>query len=163
MVRPMVHSNKHYVQTSLSSVTGGANASVTIIDAVATPTGVSQVEEGSSVKAVYFEHWVKAGEANNLGTFIAIIAKIPGGASGFNFSQMAALGSADNKKNIFYTTQGLLNTEGLSATNIIKGWVKIPKSKQRFGLGDRLLLAISASSATVDVDHCGFATYKEYT
>jgi len=164
LVRPMVHSNKHYVQTGISSITGGAVQNITIVQAVAVANkdAVFEVEEGSTVKAVYFEHWIKAGEASNSGSFVATVHKIPGGGSNFTFAQMAALGVAANKKNILYTTQGLMNINSGSATNIIKGWIKIPKSKQRFGLGDFLMLTISAA-ATIDLDHCGFATYKEYT
>jgi len=44
----------------------------------------------------------------------------------------------------------------------MRGWYKIPKTKQRFGLGDRLVLQI-ASQGTDALDFCGFATYKEYT
>ncbi len=164
MVRPMVHSQKHYVQTSVSSITGGLKSDITIVNAVAVgnknlPT---EVEEGSTVKAIYFEHWLKAGEASNLGSFVAAIYKVPGGAAGFTFAQMAALDGAANKKNVLYTTQGLMNINSGSATNFIKGWVKIPKSKQRMGLGDFILLTISAA-ASIDLDHCGFATFKEYT
>ncbi len=164
MVRPMVHSQKHYVQTSVSSITGGAVSTIFIVAAVsvANKDTASEVEEGSTVKAVYFEHWLKAGEASNLGSFVAAIYKIPGGGSALTFAQMAALGTTANKKNILYTTQGLMNINSGSATNFIKGWIKIPKSKQRFGLGDFLALTISAA-ATIDLDHCGFATYKEYT
>ncbi len=164
MVRPMVHSTKHYVQTSVSSITGGLSANVTIVDSVAvgSKNTPSEVEEGSSVKAIYFEHWLKAGEASNLGSFIAIIYKVPGTGAAMSFAQMAALSSSENKKNVFYTTQGLMNNNSGSATNFVRGWIKIPKSKQRMGLGDRVLLSISAA-ASIDLDHCGFATYKEYS
>ncbi len=139
-------------------------SSILIVEsvAVAAKNAPKEVEEGSTVKAIYFEHWLKAGEASNLGSFVAAIYKVPGGGATFTFAQMAALNDVANKKNILYTTQGLMNINSGSATNFIKGWVKIPKSKQRFGLGDLLVLTISAA-ATIDLDHCGFATYKEYT
>ncbi len=164
MVRPMVHSQKHYVQTSIASILGGATLGVVLVDAVAVSdkNSVSEVEEGSNVKAIYCEYWLKAGEASNLCTHVTAIYKAPAGASGATFAEMAALGNFDNKKNILFTSQGLLNTEGSQATNILHQWIKIPKSKQRFGLGDRILLTVSAS-ATSDVDICGFSLYKEYT
>ncbi len=163
MVRPMVHSTKHYVQTSISLVTGGAKAEVSVIDAVAVSDkdALNEVEEGSSVKAVYFEHWLKAAEASNISSFTFAIYKAPSGLAAFSVGQLAALGNADNKKNVLYTSQGLLNTEASQATNVIKGWIKIPKSKQRFGLGDKLFLSISA--VAIDVRHCGLAIYKEYS
>jgi len=87
---------------------------------------------------------------------------MPAGANEFSFAEIAALGTSLNKRNIFYTTQGLMNTSAGSATNIIRGWINIPKSKQRFANRDKLVLAISAA-ASIDIDHCGFATYKEYS
>lgn len=160
----MVHSTKHYVQTSISSITGGAVGVIIIANAV--PVGdknlASEVEEGNSLKAVYIEHWIKAGEASNSGSFVATLMKVPGGGSTFSFAEMAALHDAENKKNILYTTQGLMNINSGSATNISKQWYKIPKGKQRFGLGDRLVFEISAA-ATIDLDHCGVAIYKEYS
>jgi len=164
MVRPMVHSTKHYVQTSISSITGGAEGEVVIVSAVAVSdkNTASEVEEGSSIKAVYFEHWLKAGEASNSGSFVLTVAKFPSGLPSFTFTEMASLDNAENKKNIFYTSQGLMNINSGSATNVLKFWIKIPKSKQRFGLGDRLILQISAA-ASIDLDHCGMTTYKEYS
>ncbi len=164
MVRPMVHSQKHIVQTSIASITGGQSSDLIIVSAVdvANKDLSNEVETGNSIKAIYFEHWIKAGEASNLGSFIAAIYKVPGGGSGFTFAQMASLHTAANKKNILYTTQGLMNDQSGSATNIIKQWIKIPKSKQRFGLGDLIVFTISAA-ATIDLDHCGVSLYKEYT
>ncbi len=165
MVRPMVHSTKHYVQTSLSTVTGGAVGTTTLIDAVPIQdkNSVFEVEEGNSVKAIYIEHWIKGGEVSDQATQILAIYKAPAGLAAFSFVEMAALGTVDNKKNILYCTQGLVNDVGQQATNVHRGWIKIPKSKQRFGLGDRLFITISAQTATVDLFHCGFATYKEYS
>ncbi len=164
MVRAMVHSTKHYVQTSVSSIVGGAKGDIIFATAVpvSSKNAGNEVEEGNTIKAIYVEHWIKAGEASNLGSFVAALYKIPGTGAGFTFAQMAALNDSENKKNVLYTTQGLMNTNSGSATNIMRGWFKIPKSKQRFGLGDILLLTISAA-ATIDLDHCGFATYKEYS
>ena len=164
MVRPMVHSTKHYVQTSISSITGGQAGTVKFAEAVtvANYNGAAEVVEGTSIKAIYVEHWIKAGEASNSGSFIMAIYKTPGTGVDFTFAQMAALFGSENKKNVLYTTQGLMNINSGSATNLIKGWIKIPKSKQRFGLGDKLSMTISAA-ASIDLDHCGFATYKEYS
>ncbi len=163
MVRPQVHSSKHYLQVSLTSVTGGAANHTTIIDAVALQdvNTVSEVREGSSIKACYAEMWVKAGEATNLASTIWCLYKAPVGVGSFTAAEMAALGTADNKKNILATGMGLINNESSQAINIMRGWYKIPKSKQRFGLGDELIFSISANNA-LDLDICGFFLYKEY-
>ncbi len=75
----------------------------------------------------------------------------------------AAIGDYDNKKNILYVTQGLAPANSTFQLNLVKGWFKIPKSKQRFGLGDKLQFFIRNNNATDDQNFCGFATYKEYT
>ncbi len=163
MVRPMVHSTKHYVQTSLATILGGAKSDVVLIDAVAVGNKnlVSEVEEGSSVKAIYIEEWLRAGDTVG-GSFIACLYKAPGGLTPFGTIDLAALGNAENKKNILYSSQGLVNDQDADALSVARGWFKIPKSKQRFGLGDRLIWAIFAQG-TIDLHRCGLAIYKEYS
>ncbi len=120
----------------------------------------SEVLEGSSVKAVYFEMWLQ--NEGTLGEFIFTISKDPGNGIGPTFVEQASLHTYDNKKNILFTSQGLTSNDGVSGpVNIIRSWVKIPKSKQRMGLGDTLNMVISNVSAN-DLVRCGFVTYKEY-
>ncbi len=162
-MRPVIHSTKHYVQTSLTTVVGGAQLNVELVDSVQVPDkdAVSEVEEGAIVKAVYVEMWVRSTEASP-GTVIYILCKRPGGVNVPSAVEMAALGTWDNKKNIFYTTQGLVNDNSADAIPAFKGWIKIPKSKQRMGLGDHISFHLFAQGA-IDLVVCGFATYKEYT
>ncbi len=163
MVRPMVHSTKHYVQISISSVAATAKVTEDLVDAVAVNlvTDSDEVAEGSTVKAIYVELSVLANTA--LQNFIMVILKVPGSGAGPAFSDMVALFDYPNKKNILYTTQGLAPNDGVGQPQtILRGWIKIPKSKQRFGLGDRILLVL-ANQGDNTVNYCGFATYKEYT
>ncbi len=162
MVRPQVHSEKHYVQKSLFNVISPAVNDTAIVDAVevSDKDAVNEVREGSIVKAVYIEMWLKAGEASNAGFFIASLYKAPAGLGAFTSAELSSMGGTANKKNVLFFTQGLDNDISGSATNIMRGWYKIPKSKQRFGLGDQLFLSISAPA--IDVNGCGFMTYKEY-
>ncbi len=163
MVRPMVHSKKHYVQYPIDQILAGVNQKIGIVTAVAVGSVnlANEVEEGSSVKAVYFELWLQ--NQGNLGEFIVTITKDPEGTFGPTFAEQASLMTYTNKKNVFYTTQGLTSNDGVSGpVNVIRGWIKIPKSKQRFGLGDAINLAISNVSAN-DLNRCGFSTYKEYS
>jgi len=163
MVRAMVHSVKHYVQHSLNTITASTQSAINIIDAVAVvdKNAVQEVTEGSTIKAVYFEEWLRSSEISP-GSFIATVTKVPAGGGTPSTTEIAALGDYNNKKNVLYTTQGLLNDQDADATVFLKGWIKIPKSKQRFGLGDKLILTIFAQGA-IDLVHCGFTTYKEYT
>ncbi len=157
----MVHSTKHYVQPGLRTVTAGAAESHIIVDAVASAdlTGNFEVLEGSSIKAVYIEHWLRAGSTSP-GSFIVAIYKISGIGALATVAQLAALFDWENKKNILFTAQALSNDQDADAIAIHRGWLKIPKSKQRFGLGDRLVMATSAIG--VDAIVCGLETYKEY-
>ena len=163
MVRPMVHSTKHYVQTTLSTATTLARNVETIATAVerSLANASTEVESGSTVKAVYMEMWTIGSVSNQF--FTAIVVKLPGGLGNPNFTDMTDLFSWENKKNILYTTQGLASNDGIAGPYpLYKGWIKIPKSKQRFGLGDKLAFVI-ASRGTDDINYCGFFTYKEYT
>ncbi len=161
MVRPMVHSTKHYVQPGLRTVTAGNIENHIIVDATtnALNTDNDEVLEGNSIKAVYIEHWIRAGGASP-GSFVFCVYKISGVGILLTVAQAAALFDWDNKKNILFSSQALTNDNDADAIAIHRGWLKIPKSKQRFGLGDRLIMATSAIG--VDAIVCGLETYKEY-
>ncbi len=161
-MKAIIHSTKHYVQHSIATATAGAvlNGVISSAVAVVDKNVPTEVEEGTSVKAVYVEIWVRAGSATGAsGQFI--IYKRGGDSTNPSAIDMAALNDWDNKKNIFYTTMGLFNDQDADAIAVFKGWVKIPKGKQRQGLGDVLAWAIFAP--TIDLHVCGFETYKEYS
>ncbi len=161
MVRAQVHSTKHYVQQSLATVTGGAQTNVLIAQGVSAPSANlgNEVREGATVKAVFIEMWVRSSSATPstvLMTFLKTVdLQTP------LFADMTGLFNYTNKKNVFYHTQGLVNDNDANAIAFVRQWFKVPKGKQRMGLGDSLFLSIAAQ-APVDVQICGFATYKEY-
>ncbi len=160
-MRPIIHSKKHYVQMSLSTATTGAKVDTTLVNSVETPTAVDQVVEGASVKAIFVELWAIGSSSNQF--FTMILAKYPSGVAVASTTELAALGDYDNKKNILYCTQGLASNDGIAAPiPLIRQWFKIPKGKQRFGLGDRIRLQIM-SRGSADIIFCGFVTYKEYS
>jgi len=162
-MRPIVHSTKHYVQITLSSVITVSRNSETLVTAVeSTVANLGQeVEEGAIVKAVYVELWAEA--ESNSGFYTLIISKDPSGLGQISFADITNLFAYPNKKNILYTSQALTANDGIAnPIPLLKGWIKIPKSKQRFGLGDKLRLTIASRGANT-INYCGFATYKEYT
>ncbi len=161
-MRAPIHSKKHYFQTTLSTVTNGAITNQILVHAKETPTAVNEVEEGSIVKAVYVEYWIIQG-TSSIGSFTAGLYKNPGGQNAMATADAAALGDYDNKKNILYVTQGLAPANTTFQLNVSRSWFKIPKGKQRFGLGDKLHFFIRNNNAADDINFCGFATYKEYT
>ncbi len=159
-MRAVIHSKKHYVQKSLTTVLAGAADPILIVKAVTSaPSSANEVEEGSSIKAVYVEMWVRTGDTA-AGTALLTLVKTPD-ASAPVFADSIALDSYANKKNVLYHTQGLTNDQDADAIPFLRGWFKIPKGKQRFGVGDRLYLIIAAQA--LDQHVCGFMTYKEYS
>ncbi len=161
MVRAMVHSVKHYIQQTLASVNTVSRVNTSIVSALAAPTNPNEVAQGSTIKAVYLEIWAIAETANQF--FTAIVYKRPSGLASVTFTELTNLFTYENKKNILYTTQGLAPNDGVGQPIVIfKGWIKIPKGKQRFGLGDKLTFSI-ASRGDGTINICGFATYKEYS
>ncbi len=122
------------------------------------------INEGATVKACYVEFWVSQDSASVVGSYTVILYKDPGGTNAVDTAQMAALHDYPNKKNILFTAQGLLTPNDGGQVPVVRGWYKIPKGKQRFGLADRLILAIRNNNATaIDINFCGVALYKEYT
>ncbi len=158
-MRPPIHSQKHYVQVSLSTVLAGASLVTPFIQAVETPTIGSHVKEGSIVKAVFVEMWVRTGDTAP-GTSLITLVKTEQNSTP-TFTDLTNLNDWDNKKNVLYHTQGLINDQDADAIPFMRQWFKIPKGKQRFGLGDRLALCITAQA--LDNIICGFMTYKEYS
>ncbi len=161
MVRAMVHSIKHYVQQTLTTVTTGVRDNMSIVSALESATNLNEVTQGSTIKAVYLEIWAIGSSSNQF--FTAIVYKRPSGLNAISITEMANLYTYENKKNILYTTQGLASNDGIAGPYpLFKGWIKIPKGKQRFGLGDKLTFTV-ASRGDASIIYCGFATYKEYS
>ena len=160
-MRAPIHSKKHYIQKSLTTVVGGAINITQLAVATDVPGGADfDVLTGAIIKAVYVEMWVRSTEASP-GTVLVSLIKTPD-LQTVTFADQTALNDYANKKNVFYHTQGLSNDNNADAIPFVRQWFKIPKGKQRFGLGDQLRLCIS-SQAAIDNVICGFATYKEYT
>ncbi len=160
-MRPIIHSTKHYVQQSRSQVATVAVQNINIILSVESTVAnlVDEIAEGTVVKAVYVEMWLL--DTANDGSFIVSLEKRPGNTNPMTFAQSNALGTYNNKRNVMYTTQGLSPNNGVgNPVPIIRQWFKIPKGKQRFGLGEKLVLNITNNGLN-DLEFCGFFTYKE--
>ncbi len=162
-MKPIIHSQKHYVQQSRSQVATVAKLSVSIISSVESTVAnlVDEVVEGANIKAVYVEMWIL--DTSNDGSFVISLEKRVANSPLMTFAQSNALGTYPNKKNILYVTQGLSPNNGVgNPVPIIRQWFKIPKGKQRFGLSDQLKLNITNNGLN-DLEFCGFMTYKELT
>ncbi len=157
-MRPRVNTEKHILQYSLASTAAGAITNLTIVNAVAAPAAREEVREGAIVSAVYLEIWLTSSDANP-STSIVTLEKVGQGTASMNVAESALLNDYANKKNILHTQMGLNPNSTQFPMAVIKGWFKIPKGKQRFGLNDRLNLNIHAQ--TVAISRCGVALYKE--
>jgi len=158
-----IHSQKHYVQFGINQVATGVAETIVLISAQESTVAnlANEVIEGSIVKAIYIELWLQ--NQSNLGESIVTVSKEQQGSPGPTFAQHASLFTYVNKKNILFTHQGLTANDGISGPVwILRNWIKIPKGKQRFGLGDRLNLVISNVSSN-NLNRCGFSIFKEYS
>ncbi len=164
-LRPIIHSKKHIFQISQATVAQAAVVNTVILAAQeAVSTTPEAVEVGATVKACYLEFWVSQDSASVVGSYTIALYKDPGGNAATTAGNMAALHDYDNKKNILFTAQGLLTPNDGGQVPVLRGWYKIPKGKQRFGLADRIILAIRNNNATaIDINFCGLAIFKEYS
>ncbi len=164
-MRAPIHSKKHIVQISQGTIAQSAVETIEIaISAEATSTTPSGIEEGAIVKACYVELWLGNASTSVVGSYTAVIVKVPGGADRPAAGEMAALHDYANKKNILFTSQALVPPTDGGQVKVFGDWYKIPKGKQRFGLSDELLCVVRNNNSTsVVVNFCGVAIYKEYT
>ncbi len=156
---------KHYVHLGNSFVSANAILVTDVANAkVAPATGASsEVKEGSLVKAIYVELWIfNAGATTTTTQFVITLEKIPSGATAMTFAQSGNLGAYPNKKNILYSTEGVLpaNIDGSGAVPVIRQYFLIPKGKQRMGLADRIVLNIATTGQ--NLRRCGIFTFKEW-
>ncbi len=159
-MKPVINTEKHIVQVSLNTITAGTILNLVFATAVNVATAsLSEVREGSIIKAIYLEMWIATNDSS-MGTAIVTLEKVEGSdATLMTSGESAGLGSYTNKKNVFHTQMGLTPSDSQYPMASVKGWFKIPKGKQRFGLGDRIVLNVHGQSSSLQM--CGFGLYKE--
>jgi len=163
MVAP-INSVKHFVPRPAIEISAGARFNMDAVKAVVAPGSaiVQNVIEGAIVKAIHIELWMIHKGLTALTTqFILTVEKVPVNAILSTFSNMLNLQAYNNKKNILYTTQGVIGSSVDGPTiPIIRNWILIPKGKQRMGLGDQIIITVA--TVTQDLEVCGMFIYKEY-
>ncbi len=160
-MRPIVNTEKRIQQYSLSTVSTGTTVNRTIASAVALNdvNTATEVPPGTRISAVYVEIWVQSeGAQPTFGNLI--VEKLPSDLPAIDNASALAMNDYANKKNIFYTTQGLIGDANSNPIPVIRQWIKIPKSKQRMGLGDKLSLSITCIDVVTDIEFCGLAIFK---
>ncbi len=165
MVAP-INSVKHFVPSTNATVASGAVKEYQISDAVnvASVGGNSHdVKEGAIVKAVWLELWMHgAGATTSDSQVTAALMKLPNGLANPTATNLLNMQTYDNKKNILNTFQGNIAAavDGNGGVPFMRGWYKIPKGKQRQGLGDRLSVLLTVVGNSIAT--CGMVIYKEY-
>ncbi len=160
-----INTVKHYVGQPKFNVALGTSTTLEIADVVAAPVSTTRekVSEGALIKSVHYEYWIVGNGATGVSTqFVMTIEKSPSGVADPTFADMLNLGGYDNKKNILYTTQGIVNSsqDGAPVIPIIRDWLLIPKGKQRMGQKDRIIVTFASVETSLNI--CGISTYKEY-
>ncbi len=159
-----INAIKHYVGQPKASIALGTALTLLEANVVAAPvdTNREKLSEGSVIKAMYHEYWILgSGVSGTTSQFVMTIEKRPSNAPNPAFSDMLNLGGYGNKKNILYTTQGLIGSQSDGpAIPIIRMWTKIPKGKQRMGQEDAMIITFATVDTPINI--CGFSTYKEY-
>jgi len=160
-MRAPINSEKHIVQYPIDTILAGTAENIVLVQSTDQPTAgtANQVAVGTVVKAVFVECWIDGG-TSQVGASTMIVEKTVNGGTGATFTEMAQLNIYTNKKNILYTTEGLTGDANTSPIPISRGWIKIPKGKQRFGSGDALTMTISAQAD--DQFRCGMTIFKSY-
>ncbi len=159
-----ISSMKHYVQVTNSALTSGSISVTSLVDGVVRGfdrTATNMVDEGAVIKAIFIEWWLNGSGASDATTqFNFIVIKTEGQGTNPTAAELLNLQSFDNKKNVLFSSQGVLAGAGSQSIPVVRQWFRIPKGKQRFGLNDRIQVALTTTGQTLQ--HCGFATYKEY-
>ncbi len=157
-MRPTINTEKHIVQYPIDEITMATVKGVNLIEVNEDRSINAAVRVGAKVTAIFVECWLMS-NTQQLGNFIMILEKTVAGASGADANQMGNLNDYDNKKNIFYQTQGLVGDANSNPIPVVRQWFKIPKGKARFGNGDAYRIRIQAG--VENINFCGFATFKE--
>ncbi len=157
-----INSKKHIIQTTETAVASATVLSIVLAHAVAIQNvnTAQEVVEGAVVKAIYLEYWFRSNVTNGA-SFVAIVEKAIGQAGNPTFTEMTTLDAYKNKKNVLYTTQGLVAGSGDNPQPLMRQWIKIPRGKQRMGLDDQIRIHFAALGANALLG-CGLTIYKSY-
>ncbi len=158
-IRP-VHRIKHVVDIQGGS-TAGTNTVNQLIDAIDSPVlgSPNTVETGCTVNGIYLKCEVYATTAGALSNAYMIVFKSPGG----NIANIVpnTVGVNDNKRYVIHQEMVMLEKEiNGNPRTLFAGVIAIPKGFRRFGINDRLNIAILAPG--VNIDFCFQCIFKEF-
>lgn len=160
-MKPTINTEKHIVQRSVTTIQENSLNQFIIAQGTDSPANADDVRVGAVVKAVWVEMW-ELGESSQPVTQISTIEKLDGTAPYMVYADVGSLHTYANKKNILQMSQGTIGDSNTSAVPVFRGWIPIPKGKQRFGLDDKLVINIGVvGTADNGLNVCGTFIYKE--
>ncbi len=162
-MRAVINSVKHIIQITPTTTAAGAVQKITLCEGTGQgdlpANNVVEVRAGAVVKAVYCELWI-TGDGTESSSSTWIFRVRPPGEGNMTFGEINALQGFVGKNTVLFSGQGLVPPNTQHPMSIFKGWIKIPKGKQRIPLGGQLEIVVS--SITNGVTVCGLFIYKEY-
>lgn len=158
-----IDSVKHIVQQEATTTTSTNVRNIVVADVVArgtTRTNAFDIWEGAKLFQCYIELWLNGLGSTNPAKFQLVIMKLTAGQTPPTFTEMSNLTSYEGKKNILFTSQGIVGAAGNQSIPILRDWYKIPKGKQRFSIGDSVNVILAVTNESVQ--SCGLVIFKEY-
>ncbi len=158
-----IDSVKHITSQDIGTTLTGNVRNIIVADVVsrgATRSFSYSMYEGAKIFTCYLELWLNGLGVDTNTKFQVVVMKLSNGQTGPTFAQMNNLTAYEGKKNILYTSQGVLGALGAQSIPILRDWYSIPKGKQRFSLGDSINVFVSATGESIQ--SCGLSIFKEY-
>ncbi len=156
-MRPVIHSRKEIVDSTLLGVTGGVVSNVLVADAINDYTGlVGQVETGSVIKSIYLFVQILPSATGTANVDFYVIKR----PNGITDPVPGAVGGTSARKYVLHEEKGIPGNASDGAYPLtFKGVVRIPKGRQRMGEGDDIRIVLRG---TDDYNACVKCIYKVF-
>ncbi len=157
----VIDSNKNVVDVVVATVAAAqTNTDLVIAVDAAANTSRKEVTRGCKIFKIWLEFSIRLAETQVVGVstlFDAYLMKNPG--ANLTPPASGSVGSSNEKKFVFRQWKSFLGAETQGAQRYsFRGWIKIPKTYQRFGADDTLVFSVAATGA--DNVYCMKAIYK---
>ncbi len=163
-MRPVIQSTKRITQFSLFTVPEDDTVSAGVLEAKQDFVGgTSECPVGAVVKAVYVEFWL-LGEGAQPTFAMAFVEKSQGSSAKPDIATVRDMDNYTNKKNVLHMFQGIIGDSNTNPMPVIRQWIKVPKGKQRMGLGDQIRVVFGGLNPSMNesFEVCGFVIAKYY-
>lgn len=161
-LRP-VSSEKHYVILGPTTIAAGVVLKSDIARSVtlSAANAATEVPIGAHVKAVFIELWVSSDTSTTNFSQVDLMVAKPKSSelTSMTHATMLLPNALPFKNVIFLRSKGNVQSKtDAGFIPFLRGWIKIPRSHQRFAQDDVLALAMAGTTGAILV--CGVITYK---